>query len=503
MWAILVVCFYICKTDVDGASGISFAKSYGNHMVLQGAPHRAILWGFAHKIGDVVHVSLNNTEVTTTTVIADHHGGSSGIWKVKLPAQNSKGPFVIQVSSSEGAASLSDVLFGDVWFCSGQSNMEFTMNQVFNNTQELNEAAKYSEIRTFHTTRDTSNTSLTDLSYVSQWNLPNAGTLRGFSAVCWLYGKYLYPHIHRPIGLIESSWGGTIIEAWSSHDALAKCTTTGHRVNRATNPNLPSVLWNAMVNPFLPMTIYGAIWYQGEGNSGRADKYACQFPAMITDWRHRFHNASDGETNSTFPFGFVQLAGFNNDTRIGGFPDLRWAQTANYGYVPNTNLPNVFMSVAMDLPDFASPYGSIHPRDKEDVASRLVLAARAVAYGEKGLDFQGPYPSTFNVQGSSLVIEFSQGKSPIQVRSNSGFEICCTQSTDPNYMCPLTVGWSAVNITTHSSSSITLNVTSCTHHGQHIKGVRYAWHESPCGVKQCAIYGRDNGLPAPPFKHHL
>ncbi|KAK3591308.1 hypothetical protein CHS0354_004358 [Potamilus streckersoni] len=201
-------------------------------MVLQGAPHRAVLWGFAHKIGDNVHVSLNNNEVTTTTVTANPHGGSLGIWKVKLPAQKSKGPFVIHVSSSEGSASLTDVLFGDVWLCSCQSNMEFTVSQIFNHTEELNEAAKYADIRIFHAAHDTSNTSFTDLSHVSQWNLPTARTLGSFSSVCWLYGKNLYPHIQKPIGLIESSWGGTIIEAWSSHDALAKCSATGQRVNR-------------------------------------------------------------------------------------------------------------------------------------------------------------------------------------------------------------------------------------------------------------------------------
>ncbi|KAK3600186.1 hypothetical protein CHS0354_001901 [Potamilus streckersoni] len=214
-----------------------------------------------------------------------------------------------------------------------------------------------------------------------------------------------------------------------------------------------------------------------------------------------------------------ELAGNSNDSNR-GFPDLRWAQTANYGYVPNAQLPNVFMSVAMDLPDFHSPYGSfsiqckeifytyvfrvrVHPRDKEDVASRLVLAARAVAYGENGLDFQGPNPTKFSVHGSSLAIEFNQGNSPIEVRSKSGFEICCTHSTDHNYQCPSTSGWSVANIASHSSSSITLDITSCTAHGGHIRGVRYAWHEGPCQFKHCAIYGRDNDLPAPPFKHHL
>ncbi|KAK3609136.1 hypothetical protein CHS0354_032663 [Potamilus streckersoni] len=419
---LVAACIIFLVTGVDGASGIHFASSYGDHMVLQGAPYRSVLWGFAHKVGDAVRVSLNNAQVATTTVTANHHGSLPGIWKVKLPVQHHKGPVSIQVSSSEGSATLHDVLFGDVWFCSGQSNMGFPMGQVFNNTEELKQAPSFTEIRTFQTALTTANTSHTDLLHASSWNLPSTGSLAGFSAVCWLYGKYLYPHIHRPIGLIESAWGGTPIESWSSHEALAACTHNGRRKTRA--PSQPSVLWNAMVNPFVQMTIFGAIWYQGEANAGRADRYACQFSAMISDWRQKFHKGSDGETNNLFPFGFVQLSGFNNNfNNIGGFPDLRWAQTANYGFVPNAKLQNVFMAVAMDLPDFTSPYGPIHPRDKEDVASRLVFAGRAVAYGEMGLDVQGPFPSTFNIHGSSLVIEFNQGKSPIEVRSNVGFEV--------------------------------------------------------------------------------
>ncbi|XP_055957670.1 sialate O-acetylesterase [Patella vulgata] len=189
-------------------------------------------------------------------------------------------------------------------------------------------------------------------------------------------------------------------------------------------PRAASVLWNSMVIPLLPQTIYGAIWYQGESNTHNSDQYACLFPSMIKDWRLKFHQASMGATNQNFPFGFVQLAGNQNDSnRIAGFPAIRWSQTAKYGYAPNPKMPYTFMAVAMDLPDFKSPHGTVHPRYKQDVAERLGLAGLAVAYGEKGLSYQGPYPTSFNTKTKDqLVIEYNHGSSVLDVRSNNGFE---------------------------------------------------------------------------------
>nr|KAG5691595.1 hypothetical protein BaRGS_023723 [Batillaria attramentaria] len=189
------------------------------------------------------------------------------------------------------------------------------------------------------------------------------------SAVCWLFGQYLYDHLHYPIGLVESSYGGTNIEAWSPPEALHDCSATTKR-----GPQEDSVLWNAMINPLRSMTMYGAIWYQGESNSGH---YA------------------------------------------------KMAQTANYGYSPNPALPNTFMAVAMDLPDFDSPYGVVHPRYKQDVAERLVLGALNVAYGQNDVTFQGPFPTRFtrNEAQHKLTIEYDHGHTPIEIRSQDGFEV--------------------------------------------------------------------------------
>lgn len=138
----------------------------------------------------------------------------------------------------------------------------------------------------------------------------NGGAWQYFSAVCWFYGRNIYNKTKIPIGLVSSNWGGTPDEAWSSPDALKECTTSDkvkQRVCAGPNPHDPSVLWNAMINPLLNMSIYGAIWYQGEANAGNPTKYNCSFPAMINDWRKKWNEATNGDTDILFPFGFVQV----------------------------------------------------------------------------------------------------------------------------------------------------------------------------------------------------
>ncbi|KAK3593849.1 hypothetical protein CHS0354_011450 [Potamilus streckersoni] len=300
--ALIVLLNVFCE-EING--NLSFASYFHDHMVLQRGPKRAIIWGYADTIGAYVTARKNGTEVGTGLVKLG--GGGRGTWKIKLPAETNPGPFTITITSRDQSASLSDVMFGDVWICSGQSNMQYSLNAVYTAAQELASAEDFHDIRTLFVELKEANTEQDDfIAIKTNWARPKRGVIDLFSAVCWLYAKYLYPHLKHPIGLIESNWGGTPIEAWSSPDAMAKCTN--HPRPAASWPTSPSVLWNAMIHPLLKMTIYGAIWYQGESNSdANAANYACQFPAMITDWRQKFHNASDGETDSMFPFGFVQV----------------------------------------------------------------------------------------------------------------------------------------------------------------------------------------------------
>ncbi|XP_033739356.1 sialate O-acetylesterase-like [Pecten maximus] len=477
-------------------STFTFATSYTDHMVLQKGPRGALIWGKSSKLGDTVHVALNGEEVAHTNVTHDSYGGF--MWMAKVVMNTDKyGPYNLTAWSSLGSLTLQDVMFGDVWVCSGQSNMQFPLKWLINATQEYADASNYVNVRVFRERLQKSNVSLEDYRPYLPWSKPSQSSLNLFSAVCWLFGKRLSSQFGYPIGLMETNVGGTKIEAWSSQDALNACTST-----KSKAPS--SSLWNGMVTPILRYTIYGAIWYQGESNAHNPDLYACQFPAMITDWRHKFSAASLHTTSASFPFGFVQLAAHRNVSAATGFPFLRWSQTAGYGKVPNAKMPNTFMAVAMDLPDFESPRGSIHPRYKHDVASRLALAALGVAYHQPGLDYEGPYPSAYHVTGHSLNIEYDHGRSPITLTANATrtgvgaeFEVCCLAR-----QCAATHRyWKSVPIVSHGVSSVTLDTTKCGNVS--VSAVRYAWRESPCEFKQCAVYGRDNDLPAPPFYHSL
>ncbi|WAR02032.1 SIAE-like protein [Mya arenaria] len=281
---LIVVLFCTIFTKCHGA--IRFANYYNNHMVLQRAPQRANIWGFG-TAGVAVSVKIDGLVVSTINV------GADGVWKTLLPATTAGGPHNVSVTSSDGGAALSDVMFGDVWVCSGQSNMEYTLSGISNYTAYIDAAKSLHNIRLFRTNHKATDVPQVEPVVNTQWTIPDQhdAHTRVFSAVCLMYALELAPHLQRPLGLVETNWGGTPVEAWSSPDALAKCPQ--HK-RRAVNAHSPSALWNGMVAPLLPMTIYGAIWYQGEANAGKAHLYACQFRAMIEDWRAKTH-LSHGE----------------------------------------------------------------------------------------------------------------------------------------------------------------------------------------------------------------
>ncbi|XP_046556230.1 sialate O-acetylesterase-like [Haliotis rubra] len=494
---------------------LKFASYYADHMVLQRGPQRAIVWGHAATIGDEVTVKVSGKGEVKVKVVKDPNG-NEGLWKAKLPAVTDPGPFTLTASSSEGDLTLTDVMFGDVWVCSGQSNMEMPMSQVINSSAEIAESLKFKTIRIIKASMVESPTPLEDLqSLAFQWTDPNEADVSRFSALCMLFGEYIQPNRNYPLGLIDSTYGGTPIEAWSSPDAIAECPTPNNTYlseeeylnpdiiyDGSNGPVMPRspldkyVLWNAMINPFLDMTIFGALWYQGESNVWYPDLYACQFPAMINDWRKKFHESSEKETDVQFPFGFVQLAPNAKSSEVGDFPAIRWSQTAKFGFAPNEKMSKTFMAVAMDLPDYDSPFGSIHPRYKQDIASRLVLGARSVAYGEEGVKFQGPLPQTFSLNNVNNILNVNYGdNSPIKVLNNNGFEVCCSSTSTTE--CADSDEWVAAPITDQDTNSASLSVAGCE--SKSPVGLRYEWRTSPCDLRDCAIYGSDTDLPAPPY----
>ncbi|XP_042530759.1 sialate O-acetylesterase [Dipodomys spectabilis] len=488
---------------IHSGVGFHFASYFDSYMVLQKEPAGAVIWGYGIP-GAMVTVTLFHDEEAIMTKVTSVKAPSH-VWMVILDPMKPGGPYELVAHQTLGimrfTLKIHDILFGDVWLCSGQSNMQMTVLQIFNATEEMSNTEAYQSVRLLSISLVQSEKELEDLDEVDlEWSKPTSGNLGHgnftyMSALCWLFGRYLYETLKYPIGLISSSWGGTPIEAWSSPRSLRTCGVylTRGIPESVTGPRNHSVLWNAMIHPLHTMTLKGVIWYQGESNMDYyRDKYNCTFPALIEDWRQTFHDGSQGQTERFFPFGFVQLSSYLSpeipDER---FPEIRWHQTADFGFVPNTVMRNTFMAVTMDLGDRDSPFGSIHPRDKQTVAYRLHLGARAVAYGETDVIFQGPLPDKLELlsRGGLLNITYNRHiQIYLQKLSNRTFEMaCCVE-----HRCK----WLPAVMKVFSSHILTLDVLSCT---ATVAALRYAWSTWPCEYKQCPLYDYHTKLPAPPF----
>ncbi|XP_032565564.1 sialate O-acetylesterase isoform X1 [Chiroxiphia lanceolata] len=498
--AALALLALLAQAPVAAGGMLGFASYYGDHMVLQREPAGAVLWGRGEP-GAEVTVTLSGAEGLVIMKKTAQVKGPSGTWTAVLDPMDQGGPYALTAKQGSENVTLQDIYFGDVWLCSGQSNMAMTVLQVANASQELAAAARYPYIRIFAAAPARSDVELEDLERIAlPWSIPTAenlghGNFTYFSAVCWLLGRSLYEALGSPVGLVEAAWGGTPIEAWSSRQALQACglpedmgSTSPHW--HLSGPQTPSVLWNAMIHPLLNMTLRGIAWYQGEANAFlHTDRYNCTFPALIADWRRAFHAGSAGQTEPLLPFGFVQLSTYRRESPDDSFARLRWHQTADLGVVPNARMPGTFMAVAMDLGDEHSPYGSIHPRDKQNVAHRLLLGARAVAYGDKDLVFQGPYPTraVLEVTRGLLNVTYSQ-ELICRQRDTRSFEVCCSSQASP-------CRWLPAPVVAVGSRTVTLALGGC---GMLVLGLRYAWAEWPCEYQSCPLYN-PQGLPAPPF----
>ncbi|XP_058400902.1 sialate O-acetylesterase isoform X1 [Diceros bicornis minor] len=494
-----LVLLLILRADTSAGADFRFASYVHNHMVLQKEPAGAVIWGYGIS-GATVTVTLcqdQETIMKKETSVKAH----SNSWMVILDPMKPGGSYEVMAQQTLGRMNFTlrvhDVLFGDVWLCSGQSNMQMTVSQIFNATSELSNTAAYQSVRILSVSLVQAQQELEDLAEVDlQWSKPTAknlghGNFQYMSAVCWLFGRYLYDTLQYPIGLIASSWGGTPIEAWSSGRSLKACGVPRFIPSDfVTGPSEYSVLWNAMIHPLHNMTLKGVIWYQGEANINlNRDLYNCTFPALIEDWRETFHRGSQGQTERFFPFGFVQLSSYLSATSDDKFPQIRWHQTADFGYVPNLRMPNTFMAVAMDLGDRNSPFGSIHTRDKQTVAYRLHLGARAVAYGEKKLIFQGPLPEKIELLADKGLLNLTYSQQiHVQRQDDKTFEISCCE----NRQCK----WLPALMNTFSTQTLALNISSCH---DTLVAVRYAWATWPCEYKQCPLYHPTSTLPAPPF----
>jgi len=486
---------------------VKLPSLFSENMVLQAGAQDPV-WGTADP-SERVTVTLGGTQAAAT---AD----AAGRWQVEIGPLPPGGPFEMTVAGKNTLV-IHNVLVGQVWICSGQSNMQFSVAPQINRWEtgvydykKVIASANYPMVRMF--TVDQTVAGKPQSHVAGKWEITSPETVAHFSAAGYFFGLNLFKTLHQPIGLIHSSWGGTPAESWTTLPTLesspafadilqrwrkedqaypaeiAHYNEALHEWEQATqqaeaagkpmpsaprlppdprsNPWRPASLYNAMIAPLIPYRIEGAIWYQGESNADRPTQYRTLFPDMIQDWRHAW-----GQGN--FPFLFVQLASYQNVHLPSDWPLLREAQ------LMTLSLPKTAMVVTTDIGD--API--IHPRNKQEVGRRLSLAARAVAYNQKVI-YSGPLYSSMEVEGNKVRLHFAHlggglvtgGSAPDRLE---GFEVA---GADHKF----------IGATARIKGDTVVVESSLVAHPE---AVRYGWQNYPI----CNLYNQA-GLPASPFR---
>jgi len=361
-------------------------------MVLQ-QNDSAALWGWAGPAEKVsVTTSWNNRTDSTIT-------GNGARWKLKVKTPAAGGPFIITISSRQ-SVQLQNIMVGEVWVCSGQSNMEWSYNNGEKDTRTELAACATNNIHFFQVPKTTADAPQDDVK--AQWVACDSNTLKSFSAVGYFFGKKLQQQLNVPIGLINTSWGGTPAEVWTpdglvENDAQLK-TAAAKLTPAAWWPHQPGYTYNAMIAPFTSFSIAGAIWYQGESNTNTNDTYYQLFTTMIDAWRAAW--------KKDFPFYYVQIAPYKyGNNNIGAL--LQEAQTKTMQH------PNVGMVVITDLVDSVT---NIHPSHKREVGNRLASWALAETYKKPRIVYKNPEYRGAKVKDGSLVVDFSNANNGLQIK---------------------------------------------------------------------------------------
>jgi sialate O-acetylesterase len=428
---------------------------FGSHMVLQQQMPIAV-WGQAAP-GEQITVRLSDASRRTT---AD----ATGKWRVSLPAMKAGGPCTMTVTGPN-TVTFDDVVIGEVWVCSGQSNMEMGISMCLDGKQEI-ATAKYPSVRLMMVPRNPSATPQDNI-VAATWSVCSPETIGrggwgGFSAAAYFFGRELQKSLNVPIGLVDASWGGTRIETWTPAHAFAEIPSlkgicdqvaltdprsAAHKqrlagflaemdkwtakarlsmdqekvvvpvpafpkeLNFQNDAQFPTALYNGMIHPLVPFGIRGAIWYQGEANQPDGMEYLDKMKALVGGWRRAW-----GEGD--FPFYYVQIAPYEYDNEPSYILPGFWeAQTAAMRAIPNTG-----MVVTTDIGDPKN----IHPRNKQEVGRRLALWALAKTYGRQDVVCSGPTFQSLKTEGSKVRLHFDNSGGGLVSRDGkplSNFEV--------------------------------------------------------------------------------
>ena len=498
----LVALFFLIGFSLQAE--VKLPSIFGSHMVLQ-RDHTNPVWGWASP-GEKVTVSIAGQSYSATA-------GKDGAWRVKLqPLKvNAKGQMLTIKGSN--TIQFTDVLVGEVWVCSGQSNMAMSVDRAYDPDLEIL-TAKYPNIRLISVPQVGTQEPQNDFN--GAWAHATPETVGSFSAVGFFFGRTLHQALDIPIGLIDNAWGGSAAEAWIRRDRLAKLPAAkpfmeqwkkteaeydhektieafNQRLekwksavavarkagktwplrprnprNQMTGQHRPGNLYNGVLKPTIGYGIRGAIWYQGESNSGRAKAYRDVFPLMIQNWRDEWGQGD-------FPFYWVQLADFRGE--LDEPVDDNWAELREAQTMTMDRLKNTGEAVIIDVGEGRD----IHPRDKQTVGRRLARWALAKDYGME-IAHQSPRYKSMEIKGNKAVITFDHvgaGLYSFDVVNPKGFAVC---GKDRKF------AWAEARIVGKDKVEVWAEGVTPTQ-------VRYAWSVNPV----CSLMSRA-GLPATPFR---
>ncbi len=499
-----LLCALALKTPAT-ALAVSLASPFTSHAVLQqGIP--VPVWGKAAP-NEAIAVTFGSQTLTTKA-------GANGRWRVDLAPLTASATPADLVVAGKNTITLTDILVGEVWLCSGQSNMAFFVKWAANSKTEI-AAADHPLIRHFGVEKASSVTPLETLK--GQWRVCTPAHVRDFTAVGYFFARELHRKLGVPIGVVNSSYGGTPVESWMSDAALksdpafsivlervAKTTAewpaTSARYREETeawkkagaaakaagqpftspkprppigpnHPYMPRQTYNAMLHPLVPYALRGAIWYQGEGNTSRASEYRGLFSALIAQWRREW-------AQGDFPFYFAQLTSYNaGDAQGTHWAFLREAQTQTL------SVPHTGMAVTIDIGDATD----LHPRNKQDVGLRLARLALARTYDQKNVIDSGPSfdRADFKSAAPAVRVHFKDSPAALENANSAnptavlGFELAGADRV----FHPAEARVEGATVLVRSSA-----VSSPI-------AVRYAWRNAPSATLRNAA-----GLPAAPFR---
>ncbi len=407
---ILSICCIVVLVTSQAFGKIRLPAVIASNMVLQ-QQSSATLWGWSDPGEKIIVKTSWNNAVDSVVATGDAN------WKIKINTPVAGGPYTITLKGWTTVV-LENVMIGEVWVCSGQSNMEWSSSQNLKQIMDELPNSANNNIRLLYVTKTTSTYPQDNLE--GQWKVCSPESLKGFSAVGYFFGKKLQHDLNVPIGLISASWSGTPAEAWTPAE---KVFADEELKNAAATlkksqwwPVAPGLTYNAMISPIANFPIAGAIWYQGESNTGTSASYQKLFTTMIDAWRKAWQKE--------FPFYYVQIAPYTyGNKHIGAL--LREQQTKNLSF------PNTGMVVITDLVDNVK---DIHPGNKRDVAIRLANLALAETYKQNILAYKSPMFSRMETDKNKAILYFENAPTGFMTKDGNKATEFYIAGEDKNFL---------------------------------------------------------------------